>query len=222
MNLESLYALFARHPEGQWIMQPPNARQLYTFIREHPVKNVLDLGMGIGCSSAVMALAFKDKGETDYRIDTVDQSDKCIALAKDLIPKELQEHVNFYKSNATVCEFPRIPHISFSIYDTLPEHDDYELVINDGPSPFMEGEGYLDLPNGTITKMLLEGKIKSGAYVIWDGRIQALGLLERYCGDNFYISPEQKSDFNILERKDTPVIFRDAKYEAMKSTTYFK
>ena len=87
MNLKTLYSQFSAHPEGMWIMQPYNAEQLYKFIMEHDVKKVLDLGTGIGLSAATMALAFQAKKVEDYQIDTIEQFEKCIRIAKEIIPK---------------------------------------------------------------------------------------------------------------------------------------
>ena len=220
MSLKTLHDYFVGSPEGQWVMKRQNAHALYEFVKKHPVKRVLDLGTGIGCSAAVVALALKDKGETEYRIDSVEQFDKCIKIANELIPPELKDHITIYKSEAMVWQTDKIPHQSFSIFETLPEGD-YDLIINDGPSPFMEGEHYIDLSNGTITKMLLEDKIKTGTYIAWDGRIVMLKTLERYFGDNFCLMPAVNSDLNILERKDAPVSFKDELLERMRHTTYF-
>ena len=38
LNIKSLYNLFAKHPEGRWIMEAPNSQILYQFIKEHPIK----------------------------------------------------------------------------------------------------------------------------------------------------------------------------------------
>ncbi len=84
---------------------------------------------------------------------------------------------------------------------------------------------YLELPNGTIHKLTLEGKIKSGTKIIYDGRRQSLQLLERYLSDNYYYIqvPERGSDFVVLERKENELMVKDDRLEAMKKqTTYFK
>ena len=223
MQLKNLYNHFASHKESQWIMKAPNAQALYQFVKEHKIKKVLDLGTGIGFSSAIIALALKDKGETDYHIDTVEQFDKCITIAKKMIPDELQKNITFHKSEAVVWQTDKIPYQVFSIYETLPEGD-YDLICNDGPSPMLLDGHFIDLSNATITKMLLEDKLKAGTFVVWDGRFHMLAILERYFADNFYLArPAQRGDgLNILEKKDTPVIFKDSKLEAMKQFTYFK
>lgn len=225
MELKELYQVFAKHPEQQWIMQAENVQQLYNFTKKHPIKRVLDLGTGIGTSVSIVALALKNKGEIDFHIDTIEQSDKCIAVAKELVPKELQEHITFHKSEAVTWESTLMPHQTFSTYENIPEGD-YDLIINDGPSPWLDKDGhYIDLPNATVTELLLKDKIKPGAFVAWDGRQHMVSILERYFSDNFYLARPanlQRDDLNILKRKDNPVNFRDERLEAMKNSTYFK
>lgn len=222
--LKSLYTKFASHKEGQWIMVWNNAQDLYTFIMEHDIKKVLDLGTGIGVSAAVMALAFKNKGVEDYKIDTIEQYDKCVNLAKILIPIELQKNMNIIKDDVMVWSTPEMPYQFFSVFKNLPE-DDYDLIVNDGPAPFLEGENYIDLPNGTIHKLTMEGKIKTGASIVYDGRLISLKILERYFGDNFFMShvAQRQSDFNVLEKRGNELKIVDDKLAMMKNqTNYFK
>jgi hypothetical protein len=89
----------------------------------------------------------------------------------------------------------------------------------------MEGENYIDLPNGTIHKLLLENKLKAGTKIVYDGRKRSFNLIERYFSDNFYLLfvPPRKEDFYVIERKDNELNIKDALFEAMKAqTTYFK
>lgn len=202
-------------------MKPGNIQVLYNFVKNHPIKRVLDLGTGIGASAAIVALALKEKG-ADYHIDSLEQFDKCVKIAQTLIPKELQEHLTIHKSEVKIISFPEIPYHYFSSFSFIPE-EDYDLIINDGPGPFLENDKLIDLPNGTIMEML--SRIKSGAFVVWDGRSHMLKFLERYYADNFWLTRprQQNSDnLNILERKDNPVLFKDTLLEDYKTTVYFK
>ena len=90
MQLSSLYQYFASHPEASWIIDWHKARYLYNYIKEHPVKKILDLGTGIGATTAISALAMKNKGEENYEIHTVEQFQKCYDLSQKLIPDELK------------------------------------------------------------------------------------------------------------------------------------
>jgi len=222
MEASSLYKHFAQSKHGQWIMIWPNAQALYKFVLSHDVKNVLDLGTGIGASAAMVALALKEKG-VEHHIDTIEQYNKCIKIATDLIPKELQENMTIHKANVKVWNTPEIPHNNFSIYSSLPNKK-YDLIINDGPGPFLEKDKLVDLPNGTIHKLLLEGKLKTGSFIVYDGRITSLRNLERYYGNNFFLvqMPQNPGDdFHALERKDNPVQYEDDTLENMKLAGYF-
>lgn len=221
LNFKNLYQYFQQHPQGRWIMKYENAKQLYDFTKTYPIKRVLDLGTGIGCSASIMALALKEKN-VEYHIDSIEQRDKCVKLATELIPKELMENIVIHKSNAILWHIEKIPYQYFSIYETLPEGD-YDFILNDGPAPWQEGENCIELPNATIIKMLLEDKLKSGTLIGWDGRISALNALERYFGGNFYlVESGQGTHFNIIERKDNPVKFEDERLVGMTTVGYFE
>lgn len=225
MKLQTLYELFSKHPEGRWIMQPPNPQLLYDFIKTHPIKKVLDLGTGIGCSTAIIAQALLDKGE-DFHIDSIEQFDKCIKLANELIPPDLKEHIIIHKSEAKIWHNDKIPYQPFSIFETLPEPPEggWDFILVDGPGNWLDESGnYLEFPNGDVMKMLLENKIKTGAFIAWDGRLQAFRLLERYYADNFLLArPAQRDDFNVLERKENTVLYLDSRLEDVKIQGYFR
>ncbi len=138
MTLKVLYQLFANHPEGAWIMRPDNAQKLYEFIKESKIEKVLSLGTGIGLSDAVISLAWKDKGVKGH-IDSIEQYDKCIKIAQELIPAELKDCIQIHKSEPEVWSTPEMPYQFFSVYKTLPEPPEggWELIVNDGPSPFL-------------------------------------------------------------------------------------
>ena len=222
MTLKSLYAFFASHPEGSWIPIYQNAKLLYEFVKNHNLKKYLDLGTGIGCSAAIIALAMKEKGVTDYEIHTVEQVEKCYKLAREVIPEELRKNIKFYLSDSIIWETDLIPYQHYSIYKKLPEGN-FDAWVIDGPGPYLEDDKYIELPNGDVMKMLLEDKIKPGTFIVWDGRIKALKDLERYFSGNFYLIPtEEKNDFNVLERKKNPQKFEDVKISLVGELGYFK
>lgn len=222
MNLETIYNHFATSKHGYWIMVPDNVRALYKFVRENKVKKMLDLGTGIGVSASVMSLALKDGGR-DGHIDSIEQFDKCVKIANEMIPKELMENITIHQVNAEAWEYEKIPYTYFSIYETLPK-EDYDLIVVDGPGLWEEGDAVADMPNGDIIKLLIEERIKPGTFIIWDGRLAALKILEKYYGDNFYMirAPESiKDDFFVLERKNNKVHFFDARREGIQEMGYF-
>ena len=221
-NLKELYNYFAKQKESNWIMRPENVQRLYQFVKENLVKKVLELGLGIGCSASVISLALKEKKETDYFIDSIEQSIKCIDLANKIVPEELKEKIIIHNSGAAVWETKEIPFQYFSVYDSLPEALDYDLILIDGCSPFLSEGNYIDLPNGDIIKFLLEGKIKPNTFVAFDGRLISLKIIERYFSNNFYlVKVDYNSDFNVIQRKDNAVHFFDEKLEFMKQAGYF-
>ena len=224
MKLQSIYSYFANHPEADWIIDWPKARLLYNYVKEHPVKKILDLGTGIGATAAIFALAMKNKGEENYEIHTVEQFQKCYDLAQKLIPDELKEHTKFYLASPIVWNEERIPYQYFSIFEKLPDFEP-DLILVDGPGPWADEEGhYIDLPNGDVMKMLLEGKLKKGQLIAWDGRIQAGKLLERFFSENFYLAfSGEGTNFRILEVKDPEAKFLDDMFEGIKmGSNYFK
>lgn len=225
MNLKPLYNHFAKHPEGNWVMRYDNAVDLYNFVIKHDIKKVLGLGTGIGLSDAIIALAWKQKGVEDGVIHSMEQYDKCIALAEELIPEELKKYIKIHKSEVKLWTTDKIPYQYFSIYENLHE-EEYDLILNDGPAPFIDKDGnYIELPNGTIHKLTLEGKIKPGSFVVYDGRVQSITLLERYFASNYYVYkvPKRGSDFFLLQRKDNEAKCEDERYIMLnKNTLYFK
>lgn len=215
MNTTALYNLFVSHPESQWIMRPVSAQQLHAYLSRKQPKRILDLGTGIGCTAAFMALACP-KAE----VHTVEQSKKCVDIAKSLIPEELQKNIKFHRTDPEVWEHEDIPYQYFSKFKKLPEGD-FDFILVDGPGPWTDVKGtYIDLPNADVLNLMLEKKLKKGTLVAWDGRIPALRLLERFVGDNFYLVEQgDGSDFNVIEFKGTHK-FSDGRLEIMKESGY--
>lgn len=218
MNLKSLYQLYASHPEGAWVPHPENARELFAFVKEHPVKNILEFGTGIGCSTAILALALHEKGEGGM-IHTVEQDEKCLKLAQELLPEEFKPYVTFHKSEPRVWTTEHIPHQDFSTFETLPEGD-FDFILVDGPGPWVKEDKLIDLPNGDVMKLLIEDRLKAGTLIAWDGRVIALALLERYFGSNFLLARIGPGRFNVIERKDNPLQYEDIKLEQYKRDGY--
>lgn len=222
MNLQTLYNHFV-NKEGTWIMTPANAQDLYAFISTRPIKKALELGTGIGCSASVIALALLNKGEKEFHIDTVEQYDKCVKLANELIPDDLKKYITVHKGEVGIQHFPEIPYQPFMNFKELPvDISQYDCIVVDGPGPFLRDGKYIEFPNGDVLKAHAEGKIKPGTFIAWDKRLQAIKLVERYYGDNFYlIKTTQNAGFNVLERKNNPVKFLDYTLEEIKKLGYF-
>lgn len=221
ITLKSLYGLFANHPEGQWILKPESAQSLYNFVKTHDVKKVLELGTGIGLSTAIVALALKEKGVKEFTIDTVEQYEKCTELAKKLIPEELKTGITFHRIDAVLWETPEIPGQMFANFKELPDGQ-YDLIVVDGPGPYLADGKLVENPNGDVLRLHSEGKLPVGALIYFDGRLNALGLLERYYGHNFWLLDGGKSRSHVIERKDNLVELKDVRLESYKRDGYFK
>ncbi len=220
-KLQDLWLKFAQHPEGKWIIDQFDAQILYKIINEHPIKRVLDLGTGIGCAISVMALALEDKGEKDYEIHGVEQYDKCVILANELIPKEFKSHITIHKGETQAWIHPQIPYRPYSVFKEIPEGQ-WDLILVDGPGPWMEKDVWVDLPNGDVMKMLQEGKgIHKGTCIAWDERMEAFKTLDRYYGHHFFVT-NPNPNFNFLESKDDVFKFEDFKLNEAKKKGYLE
>lgn len=224
MNAKGLYNYYASHPESGWIMKPEKGAQLYDFVKHNNIKNILDLGTGIGLSAAIMALALNETGRKDGHIHTVEQFEKCYKIAQDILPPDLKPYVTFHLKQPKVWQDKNAKYFNFSTFQSLPKGK-FDLIVCDGPGPWPEGEGdqrqMVELPNGDVMKLLVADKLPKGTLIAWDGRISALNLLERFYGDNFMLVHQgQGTNFNVLERKDNPVHFSDNIYERFKNDGY--
>ena len=220
-KLFEIYDYYAKSEHGRWIMSPQNSRLLYDFVKKNEVKKILDLGTGIGLSASICALALKNKGR-EGTIDSLEQYDKCVKIAKELLPEKFKKNVNIIKQDIEIWSIPEIPYQYFNNFKGI-ENWDYDLIINDGPGPFIEDNRYIELPNGTILRATMEDKIKPGTFVLFDGRISALKLLERYFANCYVrVNPVHINGFNVIQRNDNKAEFIDEKPINMKELGYFK
>ncbi len=220
ISLNALYSLFAQHKERNWLMKPESAKALYSFVKRHEIKNVLDLGTGIGTSAAIVSLALKEKG-TEHKIISLENFAKCFNLAQEIIPEEIKQNIEFRHTDAVLWEHPEIAATYLSIFKELPD-EKFDLIIVDGPGIWLDDkERLIEIPNGDVLKLHSEGKITPGTTIYFDGRLKALGLVERFYGSDFFLLNEANDRINFLERKDTPVNFQDSKKKEMESLGYF-
>lgn len=220
MSLTALYSAFASHKEARWILKPGSASKLYGFVKETQPKKILELGTGIGLSTAVVALALEKAGVKDYEIHTVEQTEKCYKLAQELVPEELRRNVKFYRVDAVLETLPDIPDSVFSCFRELPEGE-WDLIIMDGPGPFLSNDKLIEALNGDVVKMHIAGKIKPGAKLYVDGRVTALSILERFYSDNFLLLTAPGHPSAALERKNNSVRFKDDKRNFYEQAGYF-
>ena len=198
--LKSLYTVFKRHPEAKWIIGKNDALRLYNLIKKYNSKNILDLGTGIGASTAVMALALGTGG----KITTVEQFEKCIRIAKELIPAPLKEKINFVHSETHAFKNDKISkYIYLSGYKSLPiQSAPFDFVVVDGPGGWLEGGQLITLPNGDIINLL--PYLNAGCTVYIDGRKRNVDLYKRFLS-GYLRFIEQAGGNAIFERTDKPL-----------------
>ena len=73
--------------ESNWIISLDDCVKLDKIIKKYKIKNILELGTGIGSSTLSMAYSLPPDGH----IDTVEQFEKCIERAKQIIPPEYKK-----------------------------------------------------------------------------------------------------------------------------------
>lgn len=220
MNIGTLQKHFQKHKESAWVLRPASVQALYEIVKTNDIKNVLELGTGVGLSTAVIALALEQKGAKDYTITTVEQKEKCVALAKELIPEELRKSIKFHLIEPVLWEDKEFAGLKFANFKEIPEGN-YDLIVVDGPGPFLVDGRLAENPNGDVLRLHLEGKIGTGTKIYFDGRVQALGYIERYFGENYWLLNEPNKQSNLLERKDNAVKIDDARKKYYEQTGYF-
>jgi hypothetical protein len=161
----------------------------------------------------------------EARIYTVEQNQKCIDIAKKLIPATLQERIYFRKADPVIVTVPQVnPLVHFSMFNDFDWHN-YDFIFVDGPSPVKTKvnvggkywETLADLPNGDIINLL--PKMAEGTIIYVDGRKHSTQLynrhlgayLERIEGDKTYEIYKRngkplKADFSDYENMDTSLI----------------
>jgi len=230
-QLSELYAKFNEREDGLWITQWPFSVVLYEFILNAKPKKILDLGTGIGCTAAIMALA-----SPESEIHTVDHFEKVSKIAEKAVPKELQKNITFHVSKAKLWYTDYMAYSPLSIYEELPDVE-YDFILQDGSGPWREKKKgkqvLIDFPNGDIAKLLIENKLKPGVLIAFDKRWASVRLLERFLGENFYrlemlSSPEgwlliqKKTPEDMMKQYKTKLHFEDVEYNGLETKGYFK
>ena len=210
--IEGLWLTFHNNAHSVWILKPEEAVILHEKVKEFNPKQILELGTGIGCSTAVMAFS-----APEAQIYTVDQSQKCIDLAKTLIPTGLQERIYFRKATPRLTKpIPEVnPFVYWSVYNDY-DWIDYDFIFVDGPGPFMatikdkDGNPYKVLseqPNGDVLFQL--HRIKPGTIIYIDKRKDAVHLYTRhllsYDGKEGYLEQLESTQMHsIYKRTNKP------------------
>lgn len=222
-ELKNLYAVFKRHPEAKWIIGKNDALLLYKLIKKYDAKNILDLGTGIGASAAVMALAQAPNG----RVVSVEQFEKCISIANQLIPEALKRKITLLYSETYAFKNDKVgKYLYFSGYKTLPmQFAPFDFVVVDGPGAWLEESQLVALPNGDIINLLPH--LATGCKVYIDGRKKNVDAYRRFLSPYLKLL-EQSGHHTLFERTEKPLknvtgleAF-DVKLAGRSSSGYFK
>ncbi len=216
-ELRKLYSVFRNSPHGTWICGFDDYQKLHQLLAELKPGRILELGTGIGAMTAIMAAA-----APEARVDTVEQFEKCIRIAKQLVPAQLQERITFHYAVPGVFRVEAIKHQTFQRYEKLPEGD-FDLVVIDGPGPYLDGDEYLiDFPGGDFMQAIRQ--TKPGAHFYIDGRKHMAGLMMRFFSRYLeVVSDNAKS--TVLRRINHPgqylKIFDLKRQHMLEETEYF-
>ena len=198
-ELVNLYKIFSGHPEGKWILGKPEALTLFNLVKARDPKNILELGTGIGASTAVLALAAKNG-----KVTSVEQYKKCVSIANEIIPVDLKCKITLIYSEPVVSQNLKISkYYYFSGYKNLPvSNGPFDFVIMDGPGGFELGGEFVKLHAIDIANLL--PFMAPGCIVFVDGRKSTVKLYKRFLSD--YLKPvEENQKYTLLERTAKPL-----------------
>lgn len=215
MDPATLYARFKNSPHGRWIVGLNDFEKLANVIKEFKPKRILELGTGIGASTALIASV------TDAPIDTVEQFDTVMEIAQDLIPRDLQKNITFHHSESEVVRLDGMEYIYFQHYRELPKGE-FDFVFIDGPGPYLDTKRRLvDLPGGDFMTLLSQNNVGTHYYI--DGRLQMANIMQRYFG-NYLVavaSDGQYSLFEQIQKAEGSFSLRDRKLSTYMAQGYF-
>jgi len=199
-ELASLYSIFKRSPEARWILGKTECLRLYKLIKQYRPKNILELGLGIGASAAVIALA----SDANAKITSMEQYEKCVRIAKELIPQELQKKINMVYSEPYAFKNDKISRYQyFSGYKNLPYGaGPFDFILMDGPGGWVESDQLVKVPNGDIINLL--PCMAPGCKILIDGRKSAVELYERFLS-NYLRTVEKAHNYTAMERLPRPL-----------------
>lgn len=196
MEIKKLYSIFQESKHGEWMVDFGDYEKLSEFIITHSIKNVLELGGGVGASTAIIA---ESVGE-DGHVDSVEVYAKCIRIAIRLIPKYLQDRITFIEEGVSVSKIPGILDSSFLAYNNLPKGQ-YDMVVIDGPGPMYLNDGSTEylfkLPGGDFFNLI--SRTAPGTFFYIDGRKEMASIMLRFFSKYFKIV-EATKEYTILMR----------------------
>jgi len=88
-----LYDYYARMPDAEHVLSPPNTNELYRIVRKTKPELVVEVGTGIGCSTAFIAKALIENGKG--RVITLENEAQWLQYAQDHMPAAMKERIDF-------------------------------------------------------------------------------------------------------------------------------
>ncbi len=147
---------------------------LYTHVRTHRPRRVLEYGSGV--STLVMALALEKNGEG--RLVSLEPSAEWARLTQACLPERLRAIAEVIYSAGVACELDGRQTVRFA---EQPLKDPDMVYIDGAP----EGSCYAGAEN---IELLEEGLVGNGAAIFIDGRRQAL---------NYFNNPLRSSRYKV-------------------------
>ncbi len=192
---DPLYNSFRNRRGGKWVLGYNDWKQLERIMHTYQPALILELGTGIGGSTACIARASQDA-----KIVTVEQFERCIRTAQSLIPKEYQSRIEFLQRNITIRQLPDIAYRYFLTYESLP-HGKWDMVLVDGPGPILEKERLINLLG--VDLIALIPQLKNGCLVYIDGRRELVDIIKRF-HNQYFDTLDDTNRFVLLRRNSEP------------------
>ena len=209
------YNKYQEHPEGRWIISIQDCERLQSIVKKYGCKTILDLGSGIGASTYALAEA------TEGRVWAIEQFKKCSKIAREILPEELKGKVEFIQEVPGVMSFKYVPYRYFSSFTKLPEAE-WDLIVVDGPGPFMSKTDLVKLPNGDVFNIF--HKLKTGCLIYVDQRMETVFLMERYFYPYFDVIEDRHegNTYHLFQRNKVKFCgFADLDVTVLKYQGYF-
>lgn len=192
-QLKGLYSVFGNSPEMDRSVGRSSALGLYKAIKKYNPKNILEFGTGIGCSSAIMALA---SGE-NTKITTLESKEFYIKTAEQLIPKELRHKISFVLSRFESFVPNGLKHQVFSGYREIPQST-YDFVLIDGPDEWEDNGLSIKLPNGDLFKII--NWLEKGALIFIDSRKESVRCYKKCLENELRVIEDNGGRYTILKK----------------------
>jgi len=169
------------------------------------------LEFGCGTSTVIMAYALEELEKTgavkNPHLHVVEASPEWIKIVESSIPDHLKKYVTFHASPAVATEYEsQIAHRHTILPDIIPD-----FIYLDGPSPAnvtgqINGISFdISKPPISLDILLYEPLLRTGAFIILDGRVNNMYFLKRNLKRKYRFAWNricQYSTFELIEKRD--------------------